>query len=92
MAETPLAPIVTLTINPAVDISTSVKKLMPYTKMRCAPAHRDPGGGGINVARVLKRLGIDATAIFPAGGATGQLLVTLLAHEGVRQHCDPGAE
>jgi 6-phosphofructokinase 2 len=89
LAETPLAPIVTLTINPAVDISTSVKKLMPYTKMRCAPAHRDPGGGGINVARVLKRLGIDATAIFPAGGATGHLLDTLLAREGVRSIAIP---
>jgi 6-phosphofructokinase 2 len=58
--------------------------MMPFTKMRCAPAHRDPGGGGINVARVLKRLGIDATAIFPAGGATGQLLADLLEREGVR--------
>jgi 6-phosphofructokinase 2 len=57
---------------------------MPYTKMRCAPAHRDPGGGGINVARVLKRLGIDATAIYPAGGASGRLLDNLLEREGVR--------
>jgi 6-phosphofructokinase 2 len=84
LAETTLAPIVTLTINPALDISTSVKKLVPYTKMRCAPAHRDPGGGGINVARVLKRLGIEATAIYPAGGATGHLLGDLLAREGVQ--------
>ena len=57
MAEVPSTQIVTLTINPAVDISTSVKKMQPFTKMRCAQAHRDPGGGGINVARVLKRLG-----------------------------------
>lgn len=76
--------IVTLTINPAVDASTSVKKMAPFTKMRCAPAHRDPGGGGINVARVLKRLGIDASAIYPAGGATGEMLDALLATEGVR--------
>jgi len=84
LAEIPLTQIVTLTINPAVDISTSVKKMMPFTKMRCAQAHRDPGGGGINVARVLKRLGIEATAIYPAGGATGQLLATLVEREGVR--------
>lgn len=84
MAETASTQIVTLTINPALDMSTSVKKMVPFTKMRCAQAHRDPGGGGINVARVLKRLGIDATAIYPAGGATGQLLATLLEHEGVR--------
>ncbi len=84
MAEIPSAEIATLTINPALDVSTSVKKMVPFTKMRCAPAHRDPGGGGINVARVLKRLGIHATAIYPAGGAAGQLLVTLLEREGVR--------
>ena len=83
MAEIPLTQIVTLTINPALDVSTSVNKMVPFTKMRCAPAHRDPGGGGINVARVLKRLGIVTTAIYPAGGATGKLLATLLECEGV---------
>jgi 6-phosphofructokinase 2 len=84
LAETPLSQIVTLTMNPAVDVSTSVKKMAPFTKMRCAPAHRDPGGGGINVARVLKRFGIEATAIYPAGGATGQLLAGLVERENVR--------
>ena len=84
MVEIPLTQIVTLTINPAIDVSTSVKKMMPFTKMRCAQAHRDPGGGGINVARVLKRLGVEATAIYPAGGATGQLLASLVEREGVR--------
>lgn len=57
--------------------------MAPFTKMRCAEARREPGGGGINVARVLKRLGVDALAIYPAGGAAGQLLGTLLAREGV---------
>lgn len=84
MAEIPSTGIVTLTINPAVDVSTSVKKMVPFTKMRCAQAQRDPGGGGINVARVLKRLGIEASAIYPAGGATGKLLGTLLERESVR--------
>lgn len=87
----PMTEIVTLTINPALDVSTSVKKLLPFTKMRCAPAHRDPGGGGINVARVLKRLGIEATAIYPAGGANGRLLGTLMEREGVRSVRIPAA-
>jgi 6-phosphofructokinase 2 len=82
LAEIPSTQIVTLTINPAVDVSTSVKKMVPFTKMRCAQTHRDPGRGGINVARVLKRLG-NATAIYPGGGATGKLLKTLVAREGV---------
>jgi 6-phosphofructokinase 2 len=84
VAETRATGIVTLTMNPAVDLSTSVTRMAPFTKMRCAPGHRDPGGGGINVARVLNRLGIDATAIYPAGGATGQLLKMLVEREAVR--------
>ncbi len=89
MAESRPTQIVTLTINPAVDISTSVKKMTPFTKMRCTQAHRDPGGGGINVARVLKRLGSEAPAIYPAGGATGRLLETLVEGEGVRSMVIP---
>lgn len=84
MADISTTMIVTLTINPAVDVSTSVKKMVPFSKMRCAPAHRDPGGGGINVARVLNRFGMDTTAIYPAGGATGQVLTDLLERERVR--------
>lgn len=84
MAEIPSTQIVTLTINPAVDISTSVKKMVPFTKMRCAGARRDPGGGGINVARVLKRLRAEPTAIYPAGGATGATLAALVQREAVR--------
>lgn len=84
MAETQQIRVVTLTINPAVDISTSVTKMVPFTKMRCAQAHRDPGGGGINVARALTRLGLQSIAIYPAGGATGQLLANLVECEGIR--------
>jgi len=84
LAEIPQIQIVTLTINPAIDVSTSVTKMVPFTKMRCAQAHRDPGGGGINVARALTRLGLESTAIYPAGGATGRLLATLVEREGVR--------
>jgi 6-phosphofructokinase 2 len=73
----------TITPNPAIDVSTSVGKIAPFSKLRCAAPRRDPGGGGINVARVITRLGGDVTAIYPAGGATGQLLRTLVDREGV---------
>ena len=63
--------IVTLTINPAIDASTSVEQLAPFHKMRCSPARRDPGGGGINVARVAKRFGADVCAIYTMGGTLG---------------------
>ncbi|MDQ8727944.1 1-phosphofructokinase family hexose kinase [Bradyrhizobium sp. LHD-71] len=75
--------IVTITLNPSVDISTSVARIAPFSKLRCAPPHYDPGGGGINVARVIKRLGGDVLAVFPIGGATGQLLKRLMHDEGV---------
>jgi 6-phosphofructokinase 2 len=76
--------IVTITPNPAIDVSTSVEEVAPIRKLRCLAARRDPGGGGINVARVVQRLGGDVRAIYPAGGSTGQLLHRLVEREGVR--------
>jgi 6-phosphofructokinase 2 len=45
---------------------------VPFHKQRCTAERRDPGGGGINVARVMKRFGADVMAMYPAGGAIGQ--------------------
>jgi len=78
-----MAQIVTLTPNPAIDLSTSVDRIVPVRKLRCAPQRRDPGGGGVNVARVIKRFGGDVEAILPIGGFTGQLLRRLIADEGI---------
>jgi 6-phosphofructokinase 2 len=75
--------IVTITLNPAVDLSTSVDRIQPVAKLRGQSQRRDPGGGGINVARVIRRLGGDARAIYPVGGAIGSLLRQLLDQEGV---------
>ena len=76
-----MAEIVTLTPNPAIDLSTSVDRILPTRKLRCAPQRRDPGGGGVNVARVVKRFGGDVEAILPVGGFTGQLLRRLIDDE-----------
>ena len=76
-----MAEIITLTPNPAIDISTSVDRIVPMRKLRCAPQRRDPGGGGVNVARVVKRFGGDVEAILPVGGFTGQLLRRLINDE-----------
>lgn len=75
--------IVTVTPNPAVDLSTAVEKVSPIHKLRGTSQRRDPGGGGINVARVIKRLGGDACAIYPVGGAMGVLLRQLLDREAI---------
>ena len=78
-----MALIATLTMNPALDITTSVAEVKHTHKLRCAEPRFDPGGGGINVARVVHALGGDVTAIFPRGGASGSVLEQLLRDSGV---------
>lgn len=78
-----MSDIVTITINPAVDIFVSTAKVEPTRKMRTSAPKRDPGGGGINVARAAFRLGAKVTAIYPASGAIGRLLTRLLEREGI---------
>jgi 6-phosphofructokinase 2 len=78
--------IVTLTMNPALDIATSADRVVPAHKLRCAPPRYDPGGGGINVARAVHALGGEAVAVFPVGGPAGGLIRNLLDREGVRHH------
>ncbi len=75
--------IVTMTINPAIDVSTSVNRITPVHKLRCATAQYDPGGGGINVARVVHKLSGEVTAVYPVGGATGQFLRRIVEKEGI---------
>ena len=81
--------ILTLTLNPALDLFTTTERVVDTHKLRCGPAQRHPGGGGINVARVLHRLGADCVALYPAGGPAGALLRQLLDAEQVRSHCVP---
>jgi 6-phosphofructokinase 2 len=78
--------IVTLCMNPALDITTSTEVVRATDKLRCAAARYDPGGGGINVAHVAQVLGAAATAVFPAGGPAGELVDKLLVAEGLTTH------
>ncbi len=84
-----MADIVTLTINPAIDIFVNVGRVEPTRKLRCSPPKRDPGGGGINVARVAQRLGGDVLAIYPIGGQIGKLLQRLLEREDIASLVTP---
>ncbi len=74
--------IVTLTLNPALDVSSSAPVVAPTHKLRCTQPHEEPGGGGINVARVSRRLGESTVAIIPLGGAVGGRVDQLLTAEG----------
>lgn len=75
--------IITITFSPCVDRSSSVENLIPEKKLRCSTPKLEPGGGGINVARAIRKLGGEATAIYPSGGYTGKFFDKLLAEEGV---------
>lgn len=75
--------IITITLNPAIDKSTSVPVLVPEKKMKCTLPVFEPGGGGINVARAIKKLGGNATALYLAGGYTGKFFTQLLDRENI---------
>ena len=73
----------TLTMNPALDLSAVTDSVIPTEKLRCRAVRRDAGGGGINVARVVKRLGGEVEAVFPSGGPCGESLARLMREEGL---------
>ncbi len=75
--------IITITFNPAIDKSTTVAALIPEKKLKCTTPFYEPGGGGINVARAIKKLGGEATAVYLAGGYTGKAFTDLLIKETV---------
>jgi 6-phosphofructokinase 2 len=75
--------ILTITLSPCIDKSTSIPSLIAEKKLQCAIPKLEPGGGGINVARAIKKLGGQATAIFPSGGCTGKIFNHLLEKENI---------
>lgn len=70
--------IATLTMNPTIDVSYEVDRVFHTHKMRTRNERYDPGGGGINVARVFCRLGGEARCFYLSGGATGVALDGLI--------------
>lgn len=78
--------ILTVTLNPALDVLTSIDKVQDTHKMRCGAVIKHPGGGGVNVARVLHRLGASCVASYLAGGVTGERHHQLMRAEKVRCH------
>ena len=75
--------IVTLTLHPALDKSTTTESIVPDHKLRCTALRIDAGGGGLNVSKGIRKLDGQSTAVFPFGGANGRLLCTLLEEAGI---------
>jgi 6-phosphofructokinase 2 len=78
-----MASIVTVTFNPALDKSLSIPALVPDKKIKCSVPVCEPGGGGINVARAIKKLGANAVAVYLAGGDTGKKITRLLKEDSI---------
>lgn len=79
-----MPPIATVTLNPALDKSSSVELVLPEHKLRCSAPAYDPGGGGLNVSRAVHNLGGDSLALWTSGGPPGELLRTFIEGEGIR--------
>ena len=81
--------VVTLTMNPALDVGTGIHSVAPEIKLRCHAPRFHPGGGGINVSRAIRVLGGESSAVYAAGGHNGAMLSQLLDEEGIDHHAVP---
>jgi 6-phosphofructokinase 2 len=75
--------ILTVTLNPALDVATAVPRMLANRKLRCEAARLDPGGGGVNVSRIIRRFGGASTAFVALGGPTGRMMRELMQAEGL---------
>ncbi len=83
------ADIATLTLNPAIDISSDSDEVRPTQKTRIYDEQIEAGGGGINVAKMLAEFGVPVRAIYLAGGATGGALSEILGRFAIERDCVP---
>ncbi|RSJ20421.1 1-phosphofructokinase [Streptococcus intermedius] len=75
--------IYTVTLNPSIDYIVRLDKVNVGSVNRMESDDKFAGGKGINVSRVLKRLGIDNTATGFIGGFTGKFITDTLENEAI---------
>ena len=75
--------ILTVTLNPALDVSYTVDALVPHGSHRVRSVTERAGGKGVNVASVLHRMGVHSLALVLAGGSTGRALADDLTARGL---------
>jgi 6-phosphofructokinase 2 len=75
--------ILTVTLNPALDITTSVERLVSGRKLRCRAPRIDAGGGGVNVSRAIAKLGESSLAFVALGGPIGEMMKQQLHKDGI---------
>lgn len=78
-----MAAILTITLNPTIDVFGEAAAVRPTHKVRLTDTSFEPGGGGINVARVISTLGGQVEALALSGWEMGAFLGRLLKAEGI---------
>jgi 6-phosphofructokinase 2 len=78
-----------LSLNPAIDEAAEAEAVRPIRKIRTWGERQDPGGGGINVARVIHELGGSALVIYLSGGSSGLMLDRLVRDSGIESRRIP---
>jgi 6-phosphofructokinase 2 len=79
-----MAAVLTITLNPTIDVFGEAAQVRPTHKVRLKDTSFEPGGGGINVARVISTLGGEVEALALSGWEMGDFLGRLLRDEGIK--------
>jgi 1-phosphofructokinase len=75
--------VITVALNPSIDKTITLERLVPYGLNRVTGTRTDPGGKGINVAKVLKNFGADVNVTGLIAGSQGALLLDSLNNAGI---------
>ena len=78
--------IYTVTLNPALDKTVEIPGMALDTVNRVTSMRTDPGGKGINVSKVIAKLGGESCAVGILGGESGRTLLAALERERLRTH------
>ncbi|QNH17249.1 1-phosphofructokinase [Xanthomonas sp. SS] len=78
---------VSVSLNPAIDLTVAIERLQPGQVHRASSAHAIAGGKGINVAACLADAGVATAALGVLGAGNAHLFETLFAARGIDDRC-----
>tara|TARA_R110000772_G_scaffold100306_27_gene200603 strand:+ start:441 stop:1460 length:1020 start_codon:yes stop_codon:yes gene_type:complete len=84
--DSPMKKILSISLSPTIDVSCDAQHVQPTRKIRTFNQSYQPGGCGVNVARVIAELGSSPDLLYLTGGATGALLTDSLDKTTIRLH------
>lgn len=76
--------IVTVTMNPAIDRTVEIDRLLPGGLNRIRKVEYDAGGKGINVSKTIRELGGESIATGFLGGNAGKTIEAVLREKGIQ--------